>query len=221
MLKPPDIRPWLLSVIILLGSISSAISTEKLGIGTALLPEQLNAWDIDVRADGQGLPIGKGTAIQGEAHYQEKCAACHGEFGEGKDRWPVLAGGQGSLTSDRPEKTIGSFWPHASTAFDYIRRAMPFGNGQSLTPDETYAIVAYLLNMNDVIKDDFELNEKTLPKIILPNANAFYEDDREKTEAEFWKKNPCMKDCKPPAKVTKRAAIIDVTPDSKTAPRVE
>ena len=221
MSRSPKILSWLIPALFLSTAVSTALAGEKLGIGQALPQEQMKAWDIDVRADGQGLPLGKGTAKQGEALFQDKCAACHGEFGEGKDRWPVLAGGQGSLTSDRPEKTIGSFWPHASTTFDYIRRAMPFGNGQSLTPDETYAIVAYLLNMNDVIKDDFELNEKTLPKIILPNANAFYEDDREKTEAEFWKNNPCMKDCKPAAKVTKRAAVIDVTPDSKTAPRVE
>ena len=106
-----------------------------------------------MRPDGQGLPNGKGTVAQGETIYLEKCAACHGDFGEGKDRWPVLSGGHGTLKADRPDKTIGSFWPYPSTLFDYIRRAMPFGDAQSLNADETYALTAYLLHLNEIIKD--------------------------------------------------------------------
>lgn len=193
------------------------------GVGRVALPAEIAAWNIDVRPDGQGLPVGRGTAAEGEALYQERCAACHGEFGEGAGRWPVLAGGQGSLRSERPDKTIGSFWPNVSTVFDYVRRAMPYGNAQSLEPSETYAIVAYLLSLNDVVKDpNQELNERNLAAIRLPNEAAFYDDDRETTEREFWNRTACMTDCKPRApQVTNRARAVDVTPDGKSGPKVE
>lgn len=194
----------------------------KFGLGTPATPEQITAWDIDVRPDGHGLPEGKGTAAQGEEIYLEKCSACHGDFGEGRDRWPVLAGGHGTLTADRPDKTIGSFWPYASTIFDYVRRSMPFGDAQSLTADELYALTAYLLNLNDVIKDpNFELNDKNFATIRMPNEAAFYDDDRERAEKAFWKKNVCMKNCLPEQKIIGRASVIDVTPDGKSAPRVD
>jgi cytochrome c len=194
----------------------------KLGLGREALPEELKAWSIGVRPDGQGLPPGKGTVRQGDELFQAQCAACHGEFGQGNGRWPVLAGGQGSLKDDRPEKTIGSFWPDLSTVFDYIHRAMPYGNAQSLQPDEVYALTAYLLYLNDIVKDeDFELSDKNFTSIKLPNAAAFYDDDRETTEKAFWGKQPCMKDCKSEVKITGRATVLDVTPDSKTAPKVD
>ena len=195
----------------------------SLGLGRAALPEEIRAWDIDVRPDGMGLPIGKGTVKQGDELFQTQCASCHGEFGQGNGRWPVLAGGQGSLKADRPEKTVGSFWPDLSTAFDYIRRAMPYGNAQSLTADETYALTAYILFLNDIVKDeDFELNNSNFTSVKLPNAGNFYDDDREVAEKAFWRKTVCMRDCKKePPKVTGRAMVLDVTPDSKTAPRVE
>jgi cytochrome c len=201
----------------------SAAPPAKLGLGRVALPEEIKAWDTDVRPDGQGLPVGKGTVKQGDALFQAHCAACHGEFGEGVGRWPVLAGGQGTLKADRPDKTIGSFWPDLSSVFDYIRRAMPFGNAHSLQNDEIYAIVAYLLAMNDIVKDEnFELNEKNFTSIKMPNAGAFYEDDREIAEKHFWKKDPCMKDCRTAApKVTGRAINVDVTPDSKAGPKVD
>ena len=194
----------------------------KLGLGRAATAEEIAGWDIDVRPDGQGLPKGKGTAAKGEEIFLEKCSTCHGDFGEGRDRWPVLAGGHGTLASDRPDKTIGSFWPYASTIFDYIRRSMPFGDAQSLTPDEVYALTAYILNLNEVIKDsNFELNEKNFTTIKMPNAATFYDDDREKTEKQFWRKDVCMKNCAPEQKITGRASVIDVTPDSKSGPRVD
>jgi cytochrome c len=193
-----------------------------LNLGRPALPQEIAAWDIDVRPDGQGLPPGKGSVKQGEEIFLERCAACHGEFGEGAGRWPVLAGGAGSLKSENPEKTLGSFWPYLSTSWDYIYRAMPFGNGQTLTPDETYAVVAYLLNLNDIVKEDFELSKDNFASVKLPNVGAFYDDDRETSEKAFWKKNPCMENCNPEsAKITGRARVIDVTPDSKTGPRVE
>ncbi len=194
----------------------------KLGLGREALPEEIKAWDIAVRPDGKGLPPGKGTVKQGDEIFQAQCASCHGEFGQGNNRWPVLAGGMGSLKSDRPEKTIGSFWPDLSTVFDYVRRAMPYGNAQSLSPDELYAVTAYLLYLNDIVKDeDFELSDKNFTSVKLPNAAAFYDDDRETTEKAFWGKEPCMTNCKPEVNITGRAVILDVTPDSKTAPKVD
>jgi cytochrome c len=194
----------------------------KLGIGREATPDEIKAWDIDARPDGQGLPPGKGTVKQGEEIFQAQCATCHGEFGEGKDRWPVLAGGFGSLTHDRPDKTVGSFWPETSTLFDYIKRAMPFGNAQSLTDDEVYALTAYVLNLNDIITDpNFELNQSNLASIRMPNAGGFYDDDRETTEKQFWNPNPCMKDCKTDVKVLNRARVLDVTPDAKSSPKFD
>jgi len=195
---------------------------KKMGIGREALPEEVKAWDIDVRPDGLGLPAGKGSVKEGETLYLERCASCHGEFGEGAGRYPVLAGGKGSLKGESPEKTIGSFWPYASTAFDYINRAMPFGNAQSLTPNETYAITAYLLHLNDLVKEDFVLTKENFTSVKLPNVDTFYDDDREKTEKAFWKKEPCMKNCAAePAKVTGRARVLDVTPDGKSGPKVD
>ncbi|MGE0849884.1 MAG: c-type cytochrome [Hyphomicrobiaceae bacterium] len=195
---------------------------EKLGLGREASPQEVAAWDIDVRPDGQGLPKGSGTVAQGEEIFQTQCAACHGEFGEGKDRWPAVAGGLGSLKNDRPDKTVGSFWPYPATIFDYVRRAMPFGNSQSLSPDELYALTAYILFLNDVSKDPkLELSERNLASLKMPNADQFYDDDRDKTEGSFWNRKPCMKDCKSKVEVLGRARVLDVTPESKTAPRVD
>jgi len=194
----------------------------KLGLGAPATAEEIAGWDIDVQPDGRGLPDGHGTASQGEAIFLEQCAACHGDFGEGRDRWPVLAGGRGSLQADRPEKTIGSYWESASTVFDYVRRAMPFGNAQSLDSDQLYALTAFLLNMNDVIDDpEFELNRDNFTAIEMPNANGFYDDDRETAEQAFWHADACMKDCKTAVTITARAVALDVTPDSKSAPGVD
>lgn len=189
----------------------------RYNIGRAPTPEEIRGWDIDVRPDGQGLPEGKGTVTQGEKLFTDNCSVCHGEFGEGNGRWPVLAGGKGSLTSDNPVKTVGSYWPYASTVFDYVRHAMPYGNAESFSVDEYYALVAYLLYLNDVITDqNFELDNKNLASIKMPNEQGFIMDDRTTAEKSFWQKEPCMKDCLGPVKITARAAVIDVTPeDSK------
>lgn len=217
--------PELAAIVALALALPAAVQTlsaETPGIGRAPLQEEIAAWDIDARVDGRGLPKGRGTVKQGEALYQERCASCHGEFGEGVARWPELAGGQGTLNADRPLKTVGSYWPHTSTVFDYVRRAMPFGNAQSLTVDETYAVVAYLLSLNDVVKDEaFELNERNLATIHLPNEAGFLDDDREKSEKAFWRPAVCMTNCKPPARIINRAATLQLTPDAKTAPKVE
>ena len=205
-----------------IAALDTAKAPPKLGLGRVALPEEIKAWDTDVRPDGQGLPVGKGTAKQGDAIFQAQCATCHGEFGEGAGRWPVLAGGQGTLKADRPDKTIGSFWPDVSTVFDYIQRAMPYGNARSLSADDIYSLTAYLLSMNDIIKDEnFELNEKNLASIKMPNATAFFDDDRETSEKQFWKKDPSMANCRAEPKVTGRAMSVDVTPDDKSGPKVE
>lgn len=183
-------------------------------IGRAPTPEEIRGWDIDVRPDGQGLPVGKGTVAQGEKLFMDNCATCHGEFGEGNGRWPVLAGGKGSLTADNPVKTVGSYWPYASTVFDYVRHAMPFGNAESLSVNDYYALVAYVLYLNDIVTDqNFELNEKNLASIKMPNEAGFIMDDRATSEKSFWQKEPCMKDCVAPVKITGRATIVDVTPE--------
>ncbi len=187
----------------------------KLNIGRLALTEEVKAWDIDVRYDGQGLPPGKGTVAEGEPIFTEQCASCHGDFGEGVDRWPVLAGGQGTLEDDRPEKTIGSYWPYTSTVFDYIRRAMPFGNARSLSDDEVYALTAYVLYLNDIVEDeDFELSKENFNSIRLPNEKNFIADTRNEEPHYKPVTEPCMKDCKPePAKLLMRARVLDVTPD--------
>jgi len=191
---------------------STPAAAQKLGIGREATPAEIKGWDIDVRPDGQGLPEGKGTVTQGEELFQEKCSACHGEFGEGVDRWPVLAGGQDSLVSDRPLKTIGSYWPYLSTAYDYIFRAMPFGDAQSLSPDEVYALLAYILNMNDLVDEDFELSKSNFLSVRLPNEKNFIDDPRPDTPT-LKQKNPCMKNCKATVKITNRASIVNVTPE--------
>ena len=134
--------------------LATPVAAESLGLGRSATEAEIAAWDIDVRPDGAGLPEGQGTAIDGEEIYNDRCATCHGVFGEGEGRWPILVGGFDTLTEDRPVKTIGSYWPFASTVWDYVHRAMPFGDAQSLSNDEVYAITAYLLYMNDVIEDE-------------------------------------------------------------------
>ena len=140
---------------------------------------EIAGWDIDVRPDGQGLPPGKGSVKDGEAVYMGKCAACHGEFGESAGRWPQVAGGQGSLKSDDPVKTVGSYFAHLSTVIDYVRHAMPFGDAQSLSNDELYAVVAYMLFLNDIVDEKFVLSKETFASVKMPNAGGFYDDDRE------------------------------------------
>ncbi|ARQ01723.1 cytochrome C [Pseudorhodoplanes sinuspersici] len=202
---------------------TAPIAQAKLNIGRSATPEEISGWDIDIRPDGHGLPIGKGTVKEGEPLYVERCAACHGEFGESAGRWPILSGGNDSLASHDPIKSVGSYWPYASTLIDYIRRAMPFGAAQTLTNDELYAITAYVLFLNDVIKtEDFELSDKNFGTIKLPNESNFFDDDRETSEKAFWRKDPCMSNCAAGhATVTGRARVIDVTPEQSKGPKVE
>jgi cytochrome c len=154
-------------------ALSSAVFAQSPNLGKPISPEDLAAWDISIGPDGAGLPPGSGTAKQGEAVFTAKCQACHGAKGAGQpnDR---LVGGQGSLPGDKPPiKTVGSFWPYATTMFDYVRRAMPYNESKTLSPDEIYAVVAYVLNLNGVIGDTDVINAQTLPNVKMPNRDGF------------------------------------------------
>ena len=183
-------------------------------LGTIATAEEVAGWDIDVRPDGLGAPIGSGNAFDGEEVYAERCAACHGDFGEGVDNWPVLVGGAATLVSHDPVKTTGSYWPYASTMYDYIYRAMPFGEAQSLTTDETYQIVAFLLYMNDIIDDEFEVSHENIGTIEMPNRDGFMLPDP-RPDAQLASGEPCMKNCTVPLTVIGRARDIDVTPEDE------
>ncbi len=202
----------------LAGCLAASIAiAEPLGIGRAALPQEVAAWDIDVRPDGQGLPAGSGSVATGEEIFTEKCAGCHGDFAEGRDRWPELAGGFDSLSSVNPVKTIGSYWPYGSTVFDYIKRAMPFGDARSLSDDEVYALTAFLFHMNDLVDADFVLSKENFTSIRLPNADNFIDDPRPDTDT-LTSTEPCMRDCKASVEITMRAAVLDVTPTDAENP---
>jgi cytochrome c len=148
------------------------------GYGSPASAEEIAGWDIDIRPDGAGLPEGSGSVEDGEWLYDDQCAECHGTFGEGVGRFPVLAGGKGTLQAARPNKTVGSYWPYASTLYDYIRRTMPFTHPESLSDDETYALTAYVLYLNDLVDYDFVLNRENFTSIRLPNEGNFVPDPR-------------------------------------------
>jgi cytochrome c len=178
----PWTKPAIAGPVIAAALASSAMAWD---FGRSATPDEIALWNIDVRPDGKGLPDGSGTPAQGKAVYQQNCEACHGENGQGgiKDR---LVGGQGTLASDKPVKTVGSYWPYATTLFDYIRRAMPYPTPGALSNDDTYAVAAYILNLNGIIPDDAKLDKDSLPKIRMPNRDGFipdkvFEPDRPKT----------------------------------------
>ena len=185
----------------------------KFGLGRAALPTEIAAWDGDISPDGTGLPVGSGDALIGEELFADQCASCHGDFAEGIGNWPKLAGGADTLNHDDPLKTVGSYWPHLTTTFDYIKRSMPYGNAGSLSDDEVYAMVAYILYSNDLIEDDFVLSNETILDVEMPNADGFIIDDRAATEYALWTGEPCMQNCKEDVVVTMRALVLDVTPD--------
>ena len=191
---------------------SYTLAADKFDLGVPATEAQIKAWDIDIRPDGKGLPVGSGNAIDGEAPYVQKCAACHGEFAEGAGRYPALAGGMGSLDTRHPVKTVGSYWPYASTVFDYIRRAMPYGHAQSLTSDEVYGVTAYILYSSEVIEDDFVLDQNTLAQVQMPNKDGFIKDTRPDTPPT----TTCMKNCLSSAPVViGKARQLDVTPEDE------
>jgi len=149
------------------------------GFGRPASAEELKQRDITVLSDGAGLPDGKGTAAQGEAVYRDKCASCHGTNGEGNlPQGPQLVGGIGTLATDNPIRTVGSFWPYATSVWDYIHRAMPLTQPGSLSADDTYAVTAFLLNRNKIIEASEVINRESLPKVRMPNRDGFVPDAR-------------------------------------------
>lgn len=193
-----------------------AAAEERYGIGRAAQPEEIAGWDIDVRFDGKGLPPGQGDVESGEVLFEEQCASCHGDFGQGEGRWPVLAGGFDSLqlqgAAGRPEKTVGSYWPYAPTLFDYIRRTMPYTAPQSLSEDQTYALSAYVLYLNDIVEDDFVADARSLAAVKMPNRDNFFDDPRPDV-----KNTACMKDCLNPQELELLESIRGVTPAQEAA----
>ena len=150
-----------------------AVAVDGPNLGRVATPEEIAAWDVSIGPDGVGLPPGSGTPKQGETVYLGKCVACHGEKGAGKPN-DQLVGGQGTLPGDKPPmKTVGSFWPYATTIFDYVRRAMPYNESKSLTNDEVYAVVAYILQLNGVVGENDTIDARTLPKVSMPNRDGF------------------------------------------------
>ncbi|MFK7754603.1 MAG: c-type cytochrome, partial [Sedimentitalea sp.] len=174
------------ALITALALVSGPAFAEKFGLGRAALPEEIAAWDGDVQPNGVGLPVGSGDAIDGEEIFADQCAACHGDFAEGIDNWPKLAGGADTLDHEDPLKTVGSYWPYLSTAYDYIKRSMPYGNAGTLSDDEVYQILAYILYSNDLIEDDFVLSNETFFDVEMPNADGFIVDNRAETEYAIW-----------------------------------
>lgn len=162
---------------LVLGGVSHAGEPAPYGFGQPATESEIKAWDIDVNPSGSGLPPGRGTVQQGAIVYQRKCAGCHGPSGtEGPEN--RLVGGQGTLATGRPMKTIGSYWPYATTLYDYIYRAMPMAAPQSLLPDEVYALVAWLLHQNGIVPMDAVMNAETLPTVKMPNRDGFVSDPR-------------------------------------------
>ena len=154
-------------------SIAAPAAAQSPQFGQPTTPADVSPWDISIGPDGIGLPSGRGTAIRGAEVYLAKCQACHGEKGAGRPN-DALVGGIGSLGPDRvPVKTIGSYWPYATTLFDYVRRAMPFQESKSLTNDELYAVSAYILNLNGIVGENDILDSESLPKVKMPNRDGF------------------------------------------------
>jgi S-disulfanyl-L-cysteine oxidoreductase SoxD len=173
-------RASAIAAALVIGAVARAASAEHYHLGTPIAPSAIAPWDIDVTPDGKGLPEGQGSVTQGRQVFTEACAMCHGDKGMGK---PVpgasggfdrLVGGFGTLDKAAPVKTVGSFWPYATTLFDYIRRAMPFNAPQTLSNDDVYAVCAYILYLNDIIPEDGVLDRASLPKVKMPNRDGFF-----------------------------------------------
>ena len=189
----------------------SAAEKQPFGYGTPATLNDVSGWNIDARGDdGQGLPPGKGNVARGGEVFVDQCAACHGTFGEGEGRFPKLVGGNGTLTADRPEPTVGSYWPFAVTLWDYINRAMPMPSPHTLSADDVYSLTAYILNLNNIVPDNFVADKSSLPKVKMPNHDSFsWTDPRPDTV-----NKPCMTNCVDPTKIkiTSTAEGQNLTP---------
>jgi hypothetical protein len=160
------------------GATGTLGQSQQYKLGRPATPEEIRELDISVAPDGSGLPKGSGTVAQGQRVYKTLCANCHGDRGQGVRQYPALVGGDGTLRSKNPVRTVGSYWPYATTVWDYIHRMMPYPRPGSLTPDETYAVTAFILYLNGIVEEKTELNEATLPRVKMPNRNGFVPDPR-------------------------------------------
>jgi mono/diheme cytochrome c family protein len=168
-----SMRETLLAACSALVILPVAALAEGPNLGKAASPEEIAAWDISIGPDGAGLPSGSGTPQQGEQVFVAKCLGCHGEKGAGKPNDRLVGGPELLAPGQAPVKTVGNFWPYATTVFDYVRRAMPLNESKSLKDDEVYAVVAYLLWQNGVIKETDTIDAKTLPAVRMPNRDGF------------------------------------------------
>ena len=160
------------TMILAVAAYASSVAQESPNLGRPATPAEIAEWDVSIPPDGTGLPSGNGTPEQGASVYIQKCQSCHGEKGAGKPN-DQLVGGQGTLTSKSPVRTIGSYWPYATTVFDYVRRAMPYTQSHSLTNEEAYAVTAYLLYLNGIIGAQDAMNAQSLPQVKMPNRDNF------------------------------------------------
>jgi cytochrome c len=175
----------LLSCVLLAGALCA--QSPKYKLGRAATQSEIDAADISIPPDGKGLPPGSGTVAQGRDVYKRRCEKCHGANGAGGDEAP-LVGGKGTLASPKPLKTVGSYWPYATTIFDYVRRAMPFNQPGMLTNDQVYAVTAHILFLNGIIKETDVMDAKTLPQVQMPNRDGFIPDTRPDTGVTKGKK---------------------------------
>ena len=166
------------SAIVLVLLLAAAEQPSKHGVGRAPTEQEIRALGVMVAPDGKGLPEGAaGTAVEGREVFASRCAKCHGEKAEG-DVGPALVGGQGTLATSKPRKTVGSFWPHATSVWDYVNRAMPFNQPGLLNHNEVYSVVAYILHLNGIVGEKQVMNSKTLPQVRMPNRDGFVSDPR-------------------------------------------
>jgi len=168
---------WKVSALVVVALVTLAAQSPKFGVGQPPTPEEIRELGSAIAPDGTGLPAGSGTVAAGRAVFATKCARCHGPKGEG-DIGARLVGGQGTLRTPRPLKTVGSFWPYSTTLWDYVNRAMPFDQPGALTPPEVYAAVAFVLNLNGIIDDGTVMDAASLPKVRMPNRDGFVSDPR-------------------------------------------
>ncbi|MCK5931022.1 MAG: cytochrome c [Fulvimarina manganoxydans] len=164
-------------------------------VGETPSEDLVRAWDIDISPDGENLPEGSGSVSEGREIFANNCAACHGADGTGGDGMigGRLVGGEGTLDTDKPVKTVNSYWPYATTLFDYIHRAMPFTAPQSLSDEEVYAVTAYVLNLGGIVPEDAVMDRTSLPRVEMPNRDSFEQMDT-LTLADT---TACMEDCSP------------------------
>jgi cytochrome c len=167
-----------------------ASAQSRYGIGHAATPAQVAAWNLDVSPDVRNMPAGQGSVLRGREVFANQCAGCHGARGEGGSLGDKLAGGQDTLATPTPVRTVGSYWPYATTLFDYVRRAMPLNAPQSLSNEDVYAVSGYVLHLNGLLPEDAVVSAKTLTELKMPNRDGFVFDPRPDV-----RNTGCLRDC--------------------------